>query len=194
MCFLDSDDLFVPDKVRSVVEIFERNQQVGWCFKPAAYVRSRKRSSPGSPQAKLRIWRVRCAQSHPRSPDHPFLPTATSASVVPARRPSEAFYRCRKKIHITSDNYVKFRRIGVDPRAGWIRRNSPCNGSMATTAYTNRPTNKNRVFGRIALAHWNVAVRTGSGLAKTRETDLFARVSACFGQPVASIRTSKTDG
>src|ERR1700676_5593843 len=32
ICFLDSDDLFLPEKVSSIVQIFEDNPQAGWCF------------------------------------------------------------------------------------------------------------------------------------------------------------------
>ncbi|RCJ25541.1 hypothetical protein A6770_27675 [Nostoc minutum NIES-26] len=32
ICFLDSDDIFLPNKVADIVRIFESNEEVGWCF------------------------------------------------------------------------------------------------------------------------------------------------------------------
>jgi glycosyltransferase involved in cell wall biosynthesis len=32
ICFLDSDDIFLPNKVADIVRIFESNEEVSWCF------------------------------------------------------------------------------------------------------------------------------------------------------------------
>ncbi|HEX6980383.1 MAG TPA: glycosyltransferase family A protein [Alphaproteobacteria bacterium] len=40
ICFLDADDLFRPDKVARVVEVFERNPDVGWVYHELDYVDS----------------------------------------------------------------------------------------------------------------------------------------------------------
>lgn len=32
ICFLDSDDLFVRDKIVKIVEVFNCSQEIGWCF------------------------------------------------------------------------------------------------------------------------------------------------------------------
>src|SRR5580698_2629233 len=32
ICFLDSDDRFLPDKLSHIVNIFNRNADIGWCF------------------------------------------------------------------------------------------------------------------------------------------------------------------
>ena len=32
ICFLDSDDIFLPEKVTEVVEVFRQHQDIGWCF------------------------------------------------------------------------------------------------------------------------------------------------------------------
>ncbi len=32
ICFLDSDDVFLPEKIAEVVEVFVENQDIGWCF------------------------------------------------------------------------------------------------------------------------------------------------------------------
>lgn len=38
ICFLDSDDVFLPNKVESVVEIFSSFPEAGWCFHPLTLV------------------------------------------------------------------------------------------------------------------------------------------------------------
>ncbi|HBE18533.1 MAG TPA: glucosyl transferase [Cyanobacteria bacterium UBA11149] len=38
ICFLDSDDLFFPEKVAAVVEAFDSSQDLGWCFHPLKFV------------------------------------------------------------------------------------------------------------------------------------------------------------
>ncbi|MGB3637286.1 MAG: glycosyltransferase, partial [Rivularia sp. (in: cyanobacteria)] len=32
ICFLDSDDLFVADKLEKVVNVFKSSEEIGWCF------------------------------------------------------------------------------------------------------------------------------------------------------------------
>lgn len=36
--FLDADDIFVPDKLEKLVEIFTQNSNIGWCFHPLKLV------------------------------------------------------------------------------------------------------------------------------------------------------------
>ena len=38
ICILDSDDLFLPEKVAEVVNIFERSADIGWCFHDLRWV------------------------------------------------------------------------------------------------------------------------------------------------------------
>jgi glycosyltransferase involved in cell wall biosynthesis len=38
ICFLDSDDIFLPEKVAEVVEAFGDRQDLGWCFHPLKFV------------------------------------------------------------------------------------------------------------------------------------------------------------
>ena len=34
ICFLDSDDIFLPEKSAEVAHLFESDQEIGWCFHP----------------------------------------------------------------------------------------------------------------------------------------------------------------
>jgi glycosyltransferase involved in cell wall biosynthesis len=40
ICFLDSDDIFVPAKVTEVVKAFTLHQDIGWCFHPLPQINS----------------------------------------------------------------------------------------------------------------------------------------------------------
>lgn len=39
---LDSDDIFNPEKVKEVVEVFESNSELGWCFHPQTLIHADK--------------------------------------------------------------------------------------------------------------------------------------------------------
>lgn len=32
ICFLDADDIFLPEKVSKIVDVFEHSEDIGWCF------------------------------------------------------------------------------------------------------------------------------------------------------------------
>ena len=38
ICFLDSDDIFLPEKVAEVVEVFKSCEELGWCFHDLRWV------------------------------------------------------------------------------------------------------------------------------------------------------------
>ena len=40
VCFLDADDIFLPEKAEKIVDIFTKNQDVGWCFHALSMVNS----------------------------------------------------------------------------------------------------------------------------------------------------------
>ncbi len=54
ICFLDADDVFAPEKVEKVVNVFSTNREIGWCFhrlrlvdaNTGALVRLSRRESP----------------------------------------------------------------------------------------------------------------------------------------------------
>jgi glycosyltransferase involved in cell wall biosynthesis len=148
ICFLDSDDCYLPDKVSSVVEIFNRQPQAGWCFhrlgqfgegiKPNLPIRVRSRFG-------LSDGRRATAAGKP-----PFLPTATSGMSF-RRRTLEEILPMPELIRITSDNYLKF--VALSISQGWIdSRRLSLQRIHGDNAYTNRDSGKVvRVFGRTGL-------------------------------------------
>jgi glycosyltransferase involved in cell wall biosynthesis len=146
ICFLDADDMYEPNKVARVVEIFSRQPQAGWCFhrlgqfgegittKTSIRVRSRFGLLDG---------RKATAAGKP-----PFLPTATSGMSF-RRDLLEQILPVPELIRITSDNYLKF--VALSIAEGWIdSQNLALQRIHGDNAYTNRG-NKVRVFGRTGL-------------------------------------------
>lgn len=147
VCFLDSDDLFAPEKVNRIVEIFDRQPQAGWCFNrlrifgegigdsPRIQVRSRFGELDG---------RRATASGKP-----PFLPTATSG--MSFRRDTLArILPMSELIRITSDNYIKF--VALALTKGWMdSQELSLQRIHGDNAYTNRQAGKRRVFGRTGL-------------------------------------------
>ncbi len=148
ICFLDSDDLFVPDKVRSVVEVFERNRQVGWCFNRLHMFGAEIETGRPVHQLSYAFGELD-ARRATAAGRPPFLPTATSGLSF-RREILGRILPMSEMIHITSDNYVKF--VALALTTGWMdSQELSLQRLHSDNAYTNRPTNKNRVFGRIAL-------------------------------------------
>lgn len=38
ICFLDSDDMFMPEKVAEIVNVFSSHQDLGWCYHPVQLI------------------------------------------------------------------------------------------------------------------------------------------------------------
>jgi glycosyltransferase involved in cell wall biosynthesis len=147
ICFLDSDDLFAPEKVNRIVEIFDRQPQAGWCFNR---LRIFGDGIGDSPRIQLRSrfgeldGRRATASGKP-----PFLPTATSG--MSFRRDTLArILPMSELIRITSDNYIKF--VALALTKGWMdSQELSLQRIHGDNAYTNRQAGKRRVFGRTGL-------------------------------------------
>jgi glycosyltransferase involved in cell wall biosynthesis len=147
ICFLDSDDLFAPEKVKRVVEVFERQPQAGWCF-------NRLRIFGEGVENSTRIQvRNRFGELDGRkataSGKPPFLPTATSG--MSFRRDTLArILPMSELIRITSDNYMKF--VALSLTKGWMdSQELSLQRIHGDNAYTHRQAGKRRVFGRTGL-------------------------------------------
>jgi glycosyltransferase involved in cell wall biosynthesis len=147
ICFLDSDDLFIPTKVGRVVEIFGRYPQAGWCFNRLRMF-GEDTGGPASIAVRARFGeldgRKATAAGKP-----PFLPTATSG--LSFRRDTLArILPMSELIRITSDNYIKF--VALSLAKGWMdSQELSLQRIHGNNAYTNRQAGKSRVFGRTGL-------------------------------------------
>src|SRR5450631_1014327 len=112
ICFLDSDDLFLPDKVARVVEAYAEAPS-GWCFHSLQFVDANARLTSGSPNIRYKTgfhdFRPEFLAGRPR-----FLAPATSGLTF-SRRLLEKLLPMPQDIRITSDNYLKASSLALAP-------------------------------------------------------------------------------
>jgi glycosyltransferase involved in cell wall biosynthesis len=147
ICFLDSDDLFVADKVRLIAEIFERHPNVGWCFNQLRLFDG----VDGGFHSPATGWKsgVLDARHDTVAGRPPFLATATSG--LSFRRDTLAkILPMPEVIRITSDNYLKFVALGL--KEGWMHSEElSLQRIHGNNAYTNRTIGKKRIVGQTGL-------------------------------------------
>ena len=105
ICFLDADDIFMPDKVAEIVEIFRCQQDIGWCFHSLSlldnntklFIKQSKKYSSGECDFRVRIKRAKL----------PYIHTATSGLCF-TRPLLQRILPMPEDIAIASDNYLKF--------------------------------------------------------------------------------------
>lgn len=110
ICFLDADDLFLTEKVSSIVKIFENNPQAGWCFDRVQEFANETGTRYAPPEEwKCGPWDARAMLAKGITPS---LPTATSG--LSFRRSELALILPMPEIiRITSDGYIKVVALGV---------------------------------------------------------------------------------
>ena len=148
ICFLDSDDLFLPHKVEHVVQVFQQNAQIGWCFDRVKEFDSSNDeiSSPQTTPASTGLWDVRQAIARGKTP---IIPTATSGLSF-RRAILSLMLPMSEQIRITSDGYIKFVALGLS--AGWM-----CSETLSmqriheNNAYTRRKVGRDHIM---ALTGW----------------------------------------
>jgi glycosyltransferase involved in cell wall biosynthesis len=147
ICFLDADDLFLPEKVNRVVRIFRDNPQAGWCFDKVQEFANETGTRYAAPEHwKCGRWDARGMLAKGITPS---LPTATSG--LSFRRSQLALILPMPEIiRITSDGYVKVVALGL------------AEGFMASeelslqrihneNAYTRRQTGRRPIMGLTGL-------------------------------------------
>lgn len=114
ICFLDSDDIFKPEKVAEVVNAFEEHQDISWCFHPlelfsknSEIIRENYTGVSGKYNLSLSIKRGKLKGKLP------FAGTATSG-VCFKRSLLQLILPMPEAINITSDDYIKYTALGLD--------------------------------------------------------------------------------
>lgn len=115
ICFLDSDDLFEPQKIAEIVQIFQDHPQVGWCFHPLTYVGDQiDRQTLETPMGTEGIYDLR--DSIQRGKLKGKLPFGTATSAICFKRELlEKLLPMPEAIRITSDDYIKYLALGLTP-------------------------------------------------------------------------------
>lgn len=115
LCFLDSDDKFLPHKIEHLVKIFSENPDTGWIFdKVIEFDHKTGERCPPPADCALGAWDVRSVIA---SGVTPFIPTATSGLSF-RRSLLDLMLPMPVSIRITSDLYLKLIALGLTK--GWM--------------------------------------------------------------------------
>lgn len=107
---LDSDDIFVPEKVVEVVNIFEQYQDIGWCFNRLRFVDAKTNTFIKlSSESGSRLCDFR---AHFKNGKLTFSPPATSGLCF-KRSLLQRILPMPEIITITSDNYLKVTAVAL---------------------------------------------------------------------------------
>ena len=111
ICFLDSDDTFLPEKVMEIVEVFRQHQDIGWCFNRVRLVDTDTGELLGLSRESLS---GKCDfRLHMRIMGRrPFVPPATSGLSF-TRSLLQQILPMPEIITITSDEYLKATAIAL---------------------------------------------------------------------------------
>jgi glycosyltransferase involved in cell wall biosynthesis len=116
ICFLDSDDIFLPEKVAEIVNIFKADENIGWCFHVLNFF--------GNTQKKFELdnqkwtsdkYDLRSTiQSGKLDGRMPQVNLATSTMCFKAALLKQIL-PMPEVIKITSDDYIKYIALGLTP-------------------------------------------------------------------------------
>jgi glycosyltransferase involved in cell wall biosynthesis len=143
ICFLDADDLFLPEKVSSIVKILDDNPQAGWCFdRVQEFANKTGNRYPVAEDWKYGPWDVRAMIAKGVTPS---LPTATSGLCF-RRSKLALILPMPEMIRITSDGYIKLVALGLTE--GWMASQElTLQRIHGENAYTRRQIGKRRIMG-----------------------------------------------
>ncbi|BAU10248.1 putative glycosyl transferase [Leptolyngbya sp. NIES-3755] len=104
ICFLDSDDYFMPDKISAIVEVFNQHPEIDWCFHGLKLIDKNANLIPSKTTLTTRLWDFRDSIRQGQLLN---VPTATSALCF-RQSLLKQILPMPEEIKITSDNYIKY--------------------------------------------------------------------------------------
>jgi glycosyltransferase involved in cell wall biosynthesis len=109
ICFLDSDDIFLPEKVAEVMGAFERHRDIGCCFHPLRLVDNDTGTLlQVSDESPSREWDLRSHMKKGKLPELGFTAPATSGLCFTRSHLQQILPMPEASSVSISDNYVKF--------------------------------------------------------------------------------------
>lgn len=114
ICFLDADDIFLPEKVERIVHVFENNPNTAWCFHPLKLVNKEgEEIAPKTYPDKSGVYDIRpYIRRGKLDGTLPFQGTATSGLCFKASLLKQIL-PMPEEIRITSDDYIKYAALGL---------------------------------------------------------------------------------
>lgn len=154
ICLLDSDDIFLPEKVAKVVNVFENYQDIGWCFHSLNLVNV-------TTGASLKVNNEYPSGEYDIRPQlkrgkKPFQPPATSGLCFKSSL-LQMILPMPEEIAITSDNYLKLTASALS-KGFFINEELTLQRWHGDNAYTFR-ADKQQLKARISIltAYWTRA-------------------------------------
>lgn len=151
ICFLDSDDTFLPEKVSEVVNILEENRDISWCFHALKLLNvNRNKFIKNAHEPRSYKWDC---SAQIKNLKLPFIPTATSGLCF-KRHLLELILPMPEAIKITSDNYLKFTVLALS-KGFFLNKHLSIQKIHGANAYTFKANNQ-RLKARILIltAYW----------------------------------------
>lgn len=151
VCFLDSDDTFLPEKVSEVVNVLEKNRDISWCFH-ALKLLSIDRNKFIQTAKETHSYKWDCS-AQVKNLKLPFIPTATSGLCF-KRSLLEIILPMPEAIKITSDNYLKFTVLALS-KGFFLNKHLSIQKIHGANAYTFKDNNQ-RLKAKILIltAYW----------------------------------------
>jgi glycosyltransferase involved in cell wall biosynthesis len=151
ICFLDADDIFLPEKVVEIVELFKCHQDIGWCFHTLTLLDNdtqtfiKNSNKDLSRQCDFRL--------HIKNAKLPDISTATSGLCF-TRHLLQQILPMPEEIVITSDNYLKFAASALS-KGFFLNKELVLQRIHGNNAYTLR-NDKQQLNARIRIitAYW----------------------------------------
>lgn len=114
LCFLDSDDVFKPNKVEKVVRDFQKDKNIGWHFHSLEFFGDNRNENENKPTEKAGVYDLRpYIKKGKLRGSLPFeINTATSA-ICFDRSLLTRILPMPEEIKITSDDYLKYAALGT---------------------------------------------------------------------------------
>lgn len=116
ICFLDSDDIFKPEKIAEVAQVFVQHENIGWCFHDLEFLSK-------NPETVLQVESTGSSGVYDFRADFkkgilndkiPKFNVATSGLCF-KRSHLKQILPMPEVIRITSDDYIKFTTFGLNP-------------------------------------------------------------------------------
>jgi glycosyltransferase involved in cell wall biosynthesis len=150
ICFLDSDDIFLPEKVSEIVSVLENHKDIAWCFHGLKLLDTNlniflKKSIRAS------SYKWDCSL-HTKRFKLPFIPTATSGLCF-TRSVLQLILPMPEAIVITSDNYLKFTALALS-KGFFLNKDLSIQKIHGANAYTFRNNQRLRARILILTAYW----------------------------------------
>jgi glycosyltransferase involved in cell wall biosynthesis len=147
ICFLDSDDMFTPEKVATIVKVFEEHPKIGWCFDRVRKFDHSTREQPALvPNWEVGRVDVRREMSA-GTPPH----VATVTSGISIRREVLArILPMPEFIRITCDGYIKLSALAL--AEGWrVADEVTLQRIHGSNLYTDRRSGKKQLMSKIGV-------------------------------------------